>query len=293
MANDLEGAFDKKGMTCQRGELLAGTLLCSCGFQYSATCRPVQHPNTFYFSSSARMVIAMLSKITDHKPLFLMGHNCYRYDNRVMMTHLLSGEIEHPGRTKYGDLFMDILSRGTFGHELKCMITVDGVDNVDTLEWYRLSNYNLLKSYTLASIAEHEGIESKMSGVSFSPHMTDAESKHVLSYNIHDCRILLRLWEKRGIGNTILSICREAGAAFPDVAMYKTGAIGASAIVSKERHICGGTTMGCWIPLRVGTLVIFPGPSISSNVVSLNFSSLYPTITQRINISPESIRITG
>lgn len=50
-----------------------------------------------------------------------------------------------------------------------------------------------------------------MKGASFSPHMTDGEFKYILEYNIHDYRILLKLWEKKRIRSGILSICGEAG----------------------------------------------------------------------------------
>lgn len=140
MAYDLEGVFDQRGMSCQREELLAGALPCSCGFQCTATYRTNQGPNTFHFSSSTEMVIAKLTKIQEHKPLFFMGHIYYKYENEVMLTHLLIGELDYPDMTEYNDLFMDTSSKGTFGYELRCTITIRRVNNVDTMEWYRLSN---------------------------------------------------------------------------------------------------------------------------------------------------------
>lgn len=205
-AYDIECEYSHNSETSERGRILCATLLCSCGFRYTTTCRRINVVSCVHHQTSGDMVVGLIWAIIKHLPLFIVGHNCYAYDNVVMLTHLVNERYSDPC-LDMDSLFLDISDHTTYGYTRRCMLTIAGCNNIDTLVWYSSALNNHFTSYALGSLAAAEGFDGKLGGATFVHGMTDGAFLDLIEYNVQDFNILIQLCEKRRVCDNIM--CRS------------------------------------------------------------------------------------
>lgn len=231
---------------------MVGSVRCRCGHTFVATTRNFTYPGAVRFATSGDIVIAILRDIMGHMPLFLVGHNCHAYDNVVLLTHLVN-EMHDDSDVRFDTFFTDASGYTDFGYERRRMITIPGVNNVDTLVWFRQTMGAKYASFSLDNLAKQEGIDSKIRGAKFNMDGTDQDFHEPIIYNVQDCQIVLHLCEIKAVGDNIITLCIEAGSPFRDVAFYRTGAVGSCAMGKYCRETLGAQYVwnGCTTPIKV------------------------------------------
>lgn len=151
-------------------------------------------------------------------------------------------------------------------------------------------------SFSLEALATAEGMAGKADRSSFDYNVTAESYSQLLRYNVRDCEIVLELCQKRRIVESILSTCIEARCPFVEVALYNTGIIGSCALASGAFRFTGRDI--AWVPTSsyidniAGGQLLFDRPMIASNVIYLDYNSLYPSIISATGISPERCNLS-
>lgn len=112
----------------------------------------------------------------------------------------------------------------------------------------------------------------------------------VLAYNERDCDLLVSRMRRYKMDTTIVSACACCSAACPDVCNWNTGIMVISAYVA---HAARRSTLVVWrssslCPDSYGEAMVYCSrPSISTNVIAQDNTSLYPNIMLSMNVSLE------
>ena len=178
------------------------------------------------------------------------------------------------------------------------MMIIPGINNLDTYRYICQSMYGTYKRFSLDALCKEESIPSPREGFVhrlfseawFMESRTNASD--MVTYNIGDCIATLDLCAKLDLINQIVSLCYTAKAWVSDVLAYNTGTMASSCLCSHahSRGYSISWTRCDWKPENFkGGEVIYTGPSCASNVMIVDFVSIYPSIMSSCGISPECI----
>ncbi|CAM9293330.1 unnamed protein product [Laminaria digitata] len=168
MSYDLECEFDALGSVPDRGRIICGSLMCSCGYKiaYGALlCGDLRYYNRC--ESSTKVAVSMLRAIESHMPLFIVGHNCYQFDNRVLC-YWICADLEYTERLVIDRYFRVVASTSRSDSSISLLMTVPGVNNVDTMVWFMTSMYSNYRSFGLDNLCRAEGLSTKTGRSRFS-----------------------------------------------------------------------------------------------------------------------------
>ncbi|CAM9164355.1 unnamed protein product, partial [Sphacelaria rigidula] len=87
MGYDIECEFDPSGSVpvTDRGRIICASVSCSCGYAMSyGTVHCDYGRNYKRVSDSTKAAVELMRCIQRHMPLFIVGHNAYQFDNRVL-----------------------------------------------------------------------------------------------------------------------------------------------------------------------------------------------------------------
>ena len=267
-----------------RSPITSIAIWCSCGMVRTwTTLHASCYVDATYATSSSLLVRLSLDAIAAHMPTWLVGYNCYQFDNCVMAYH---------SPKDIASSFRNINSGSKSMSKFSFYIDLPGVNNVDLyayLDKCLRSNY---KALNLDSVAEHHGLPGKLQ----MPH--DDAPEHVaqlLEYNVNDSMITSKLWRITGCEAQVLGLCSASCAPLVDCVRYITGTM--SSCAASSYCISNGSLID-WSEcnLRIGYeggTVLEPDRKIHRNVVVCDFSSMYPTIIMDIGVSPENIEVLG
>ena len=263
-------------------KILSIALWCSCGYCKAWTTikhKPVK--DIVYCKTSSQLVELSINAIREHMPLWLVGYNCYQFDNCSLGYHAPRNMLS---------IFRPINSGAKSVSRHAFYIDLPGINNVDL---YSYLDKCLRRTYTalnLGTVAQFHKIPGKKQMPT-----TEDESTifQLIDYNIHDSLITSILWHKTGVCNQVLGLCVASCTPVVDCIRYITGTMVSCAVSSY--CISKGILMD-WSEcnLRIGYeggTVLNPIRSVFRNVIVCDFSAMYPTIIQDIGISPENIYI--
>lgn len=257
-------------------------LWCSCG--YCKAWTTIQHQpiaDLIYCRNSRQLVRESLNDIADHMPQWLVGYNCYQFDNCSLLAHA-------PENMK--KLFRSINSGAKSVSRHAFYLDILGVNNVDLYSYLDKQMRGKYKALSLGAVAEYHN----MAGKTQMPTTEDETIVYdLISYNINDSMLTAQLWHTTTACGQIVNLAAITCTPIIDCTRFVSGTMASCAVSSY--CISKGMLMD-WSEcnLRIGYeggTVLEPIRSIFRNVTVVDFSSMYPTLIKDIGISPENIEI--
>ena len=294
LAYDIECQYFGDASSHIESPIMCVCLKCTCG--YMAAVSRIHVPGLRYpcIVAKTNSLIAeeTMKLIIQHEPTFTVGHNVYEFDN-VRLACSLSRTS--PYRAYFQSTSTVIGSSVT---SVGFIMTIPGINNLDTLRYTRKAMPQRFKSFALGRLAEDLGLEcSKLSttGMEFSVKwysFCSTNAVDMIMYNMMDCEVTIGVCFKLDLINQIIAVCAITRAYIVDVMLYSTGAMAASALCSRalERNMKYLWTRCDYQPPDFqGGHVHFKAPIVCSHPMIIDFVSMYPSIMSSALISPESI----
>lgn len=256
-------------------------LYCSCGYKKVFSFIPNVSFDYVLCKDSRDTVSKFFSCVQEHSPQWLLGYNNFGYDNTRIAYHS-DDELDSiliPMRIGSG-------SSLTYAF----YIDIEGVYNADLMTYLDKTRRSTYPNMTLAALVKYHGIESKMD---FDTYNVDS-FEELFEYNLHDCKITMELALKSGAIVEIMSLCSVACVPVIDSVRFVTGTFAACAIASyclRNEISMDWSSCGTFQEYR-GAEVLKPMVGVHENVVSCDFSSMYPTVMLGANISIENCTTT-
>lgn len=290
---DIETEYAGSAYCQYDAPILCIGMVCSCGWKMCVSRRPLAGQDIDHIVRTTNIEIAEITiqTICSHRPIFTIGHNIYGFDNKVLAQALGSS---HPLSAYFKQLMRSDASTST---DFGLIMTIPGINNLDTYRFIRESMFGEYKLFGLGPLCEANGIASPKTTHhrTFSSRwfeQTGVNATTMAVYNLGDCIANLELCKRLDLVNQVVSLCYASRAWIQDVMLYNTGAIATSCLCTAA-YIRGydfAWNRCDWRPesFRGGEL-IYTGPCVASNIMSVDFVSMYPTIMSSCGISPESI----
>lgn len=263
-------------------QILSIVLYCSCGYIKCITTIPHKDDMGIeYYRTSSMLVGASMRYIAEHMPQWLVGYNCFRYDNCCMVYHT-------PGQ--YEDSFRSITTGSKSHPSYSILIDLPGVNNVDLYSYLDKCMRHNYKNLSLGTVAEKHGAGSKL-------QMPTGETAETLTsliyYNASDSAMTHKLWKLTKSMKQVTYLCVASCAPVVDCCRYVSGTMASCAVSS---HAISTNRVVDWsvCDLRMpyeGGMVLEPQRVRHTDVTVVDFSSMYPTIIRDMGISPENIRL--
>ena len=257
---------------------------CSCG--YCRAWTTIKHDkikDLVYCPSSKRLVRLSLMDIQAHMPKWLVGYNCYQFDNCSLKYHCPK-DLVH--------VFKPINSGSKAASSFSFYIDLLGINNVDLYAYLDKCLRGQYSNLSLDSVAKHHLLSGKLQ----MPHEEDSQSVYeLIRYNITDSKLTAILWHETDVCRQVTELCVASCAPLIDCVRYVTGTMASCAVSS---YCISNNMMMDWSQcnLRIGYeggTVLEPQRSLVKHVTVCDFSSMYPTIMRDIGISPENVNIVG
>lgn len=253
-------------------EILSIACKCSCGIEFYAHSK--------IMTTSSDLVSLFLEFLINHQPLWLIGWNCYSFDNECMRYHC---------RRALREVFM-VTRIGIFGKpSYGSILNVPGIYNVDLLVYMSKSLYKL-PSFKLGDVAIALGTTKKTA----MPEMTEDVDQEVLrEYNMNDCVVTLGIWKKEKLEQIIPSLAVCTSSPIYDCCRYVTGTL---ASLGYSSYVMGLGSLVLWSECTMpqsysGGYVMEPIKGLHEHIVVCDFSSMYPTIMASCNINPHDFKV--
>lgn len=279
---DLRGQ-EKGGFPLPSVPVLSCALWCSCGWRVFITVMDCNLDNTIANCTQQSLVSATVSCIREHKPLWLVGWNCYSFDNTCLAFHADDELVSIFKRVKVG-------SAGDVDYGY--IMNIEGVYNVDAFSYLQRNpgHSSKLPDLSLYGVA-------KARGTTLKTEMPDlyavSSPPEIYEYNMNDSAIAAEIWMKMKLHTEIPSLALCACAPVYDCIRYMTGAMAACALSSDAVDADMVIDWSrCERELKYeGGKVVEPIRGVHRDVVVCDFSSMYPTIMVDARISPEVVEI--
>ncbi|KAF5531578.1 hypothetical protein FNAPI_13214 [Fusarium napiforme] len=235
--------------------------------------------------SQAELVSAFMDQIIAHQPLWLVGWNCYAFDNTCLSYNAIS--------TDYTAYFRKVKISTASVVDYGYIMDIPGVYNVDPLIYMQRSpplmkKYN--KDFSLYGVAKKLGVTAK---TEMPDLYADLKPLEILDYNMNDALIPVEIWLKTGLVQEIPSLALTSCCHVYDCCRYMTS-VTARCPLSAEAMAIGMRIdwSECEPVLEYrGGKVLEPVRGVHKDVVVCDFSSMYPTIMIDANISPETLDV--
>lgn len=267
MENSREGGF-----ALVDEDILSVAAKCSCGTEFYTSSPSGGGPR--------QLVSAFVLFVMEHMPMWMIGWNCYDFDNECMR-YWCSSALK--------GLF-NVSRIGAFGKpSYGSIINIPGVYNVDLMVYMNKSLYKL-PSFKLGKVAEHMGVTRKTE----MPKMDSSTNREELrAYNMNDCIVAMDIWKKEKLEYIIPSLAVCTASPVYDCCRYVTGTMAplgySSYVMSQGLAVEWGE---CTEPQNyTGGYVMRPIKGVHRNIVVCDFSSMYPTIVASCNIDPHEAAI--
>lgn len=263
--------------------ILSVALHCTCGYNMFITTLETNDCCDITCTTQSDIVTTTMKAIVTHRPLWLVGWNCYAFDNTCLNHHAPESISEVFRQVKVGSA--DEINYGY-------IINIPGVYNVDPYV-YLLRNpahSSRFEDMSLYGVAKKLGIRAKteMPDLYTLPSLSELRS-----YNMNDSAIAADIWLVTDLVMEVPSLALVMCAPIYDCIRYMSGALAACSYaaeaVSKDMLIDWSRAER---ELRYeGGRVMDPVRGLHSDVIICDFSSMYPSIMIDGNISAESIDV--
>jgi DNA polymerase elongation subunit (family B) len=296
MYYDIKTIYDKKRNDPLIGsDIIIITCICSCGskktFGRMMVSRPGVESHQRHSSTAICMAICMafIDHVREYKPMFLVAHSAYGFDNRSIAYHLAK-------EVKYQHYFAPISIKNDPFPGFKLIIDIPGVNNVDSLVYIMKSKSSSFESFSLAGLSNVLNTHKRSYAPAFTMPLDQVEHGSMFRHNINDCYALKGVCDELDILTEISNLCQSARSPFKDVSVYETGLMTWSYIL----HNCVEQNLFFKWPERIfqfseirGGQIMSTGPKAIGYNICIAFDSLYPSIMSTCNISRESIEVSG
>lgn len=253
--------------------ILSIAIKCSCGESFYTT-------SVGENATSKSLISKFFERILEHSPLWLVGWNCYTFDNECMRYH-----CDDALKALFRVSRIGAFGKPTYGS----LVNIVGVYNVDVMVYMKRAMY-AMTSFKLGDVAKTMGVTEKMD----MPDMRNIKDKdELMEYNINDCVVVLDIWTKERLDEVIPSIALCSSSPVYDCCRYVTGTMATNAYAS-HMHSIGKYVE--WNPVKEpeqysGGYVKEPLKGVHKNVLVCDFSSMYPTIISSCNINPHDFSL--
>jgi DNA polymerase elongation subunit (family B) len=253
---------------------------CSCGDKMAFSFIPDIDFDYIWCRNSRETVSAFIEYVAQHSPQWLVGYNNFRFDNTCIAFHA--------DRDKYDSIFIPMSIGTGSSTSYAYYIDIEGVYNIDLLTYLDKTRRAAYPNMSLATLAVHHGVGTKMEFDT--GNVTDFAK--LLEYNIHDSKITMLLATASDTLAEVTSIAVATASPIIDCIRFVSGTLAASSIGSYclNNHICMDWSPCSSVREYRGAEVLKPIIGTHEDVVSCDFSSMYPTILLGANISPENYR---
>lgn len=284
MAYDIES--DRSRLTSTSFGTLSESIIsiatyCSCGEWKLFSFIPGINYEYTLCENSTDTVTRFIKYVKSHSPQWLVGYNNFAYDNTRIFYHAPDEQ----------DAILIMMRVGS-GSSLTYAgyLDIEGVYNIDLLPFLdktRRAKYDNMK---LATIAKTEGASEKMD---FDTARVDDFAKF-FEYNVHDCKVTLDVAIKSNVLVDIANLCNVSCIPPIDANRFVSGTFGPCAIASYclKNEICMDWSPCTDVQEYRGAEVLKPLIGTHENVVSCDFSSMYPSVLLGANISLENFTVT-
>lgn len=257
-------------------------LWCDCGYCEAWTTIPHKKiEKLVYCVTSKSLVRRSINAIAEHKPKWLVGYNCYQFDNCALRYHC-------PNDMKY--MFKLIFSGSRARPSFTFYLDVRGVNNVDLYARLDKSMRGTYRNLSLDTVAKFHKLGGKLT---MPKEENGSYVYNLVKYNISDSRLTSQLWYETGACNQVLGLCSVSCSPVIDCVRHVTGTMASCSISSY--CILNDKLMdwsSCELELGFeGGLVLEPERGLVKDVTVCDFSSMYPTIMKNMGLSPENIVI--
>lgn len=269
----------KGGFPLPSTPILSSALWCSCGYRESFTSMECETVNCTSGLTSKAVCSMTIEAISRHAPLWLVGWNCYSFDNTCL--HYALGN-------SYENLFKQVKIGSASTVDYGYILNITGTYNVDPYVYMQRSTGYNYEDLSLYGVAKALGTPAKTS----MPNLYEVDSPaEVIEYNMNDSAVAAQVWMRSGLGREIPSIAVCTCTPIYDCIRYITGAMAACEISSEA--IQQGKQIDWSRATRdiryEGGKVLEPVKGHHRDVVVVDYSSMYPTIMIDARISPESV----
>ena len=263
--------------------ILSVALWCTCGYKRFISTMDIVDHNSISVTSQQEIISRTISEIRAHEPLWLVGWNCYSFDNTCLLYHAAPRDAVYFRKTKIGTA-----STVDYGY----ILDVPGVYNVDPFGFMQRSPGHAKK---FSDLSLH-GVALKM-GTTLKTEMPDLYSIsspiEIMEYNMNDSAVAAEIWIKSGLIDQVPSMAVASGSHVYDCVKYMTS-VTARCSFSTEALLINATIdwSECTdIRKYDGGLVLDPIKGLHDAVAVCDFSAMYPTIMIDGNISSETLDI--
>ncbi len=250
---------------------------CTCGDKQVFSFIPNVDFDYILCKNSRDVVSKFLRHVELHSPQWALGYNNFGYDNTRIAYH---------SDPEFDNILIPMRIGSGSSLTYAFYIDVEGVYNVDLMAYLDKTRRAMYPNMALASLVAFHEIEHKMEFDT--SNVTDFAE--LFRYNLHDCKITAELALKTGALTEMAFLCSAACVPVIDSARFVTGTFAACSIASyclKNRISMDWSQCGYFQEYR-GAEVLKPVIGLHEDVVSCDFSSMYPTILLGANISIEN-----
>lgn len=265
--------------------ILSIALWCTCGYKYFISTMKINENYCVTVDSQLQLVSIFIDQLVTHCPLWLVGWNCYSFDNTCLSYNAINSEYS----TYFRKVKISTANVVDYGY----IIDVPGVYNVDPFIYMQRSpafakKYN--KDFSLYGVAKELGVTLK---TEMPDLYSDLNPLEVLDYNMNDSKIPVEIWIKTGLIKEIPSLALASCCHIYDCCRYMTSVTARCPLTAEAMAVQMKVDWSeCEpIPKYKGGKVLDPIKGIHNDVVVCDFSSMYPTIMVDANISPETLEI--
>lgn len=255
---------------------------CTCGYRKAWTT--IKHKplgGLYYVPTSKRLVRCFIRDVAEHKPMWLVGYNCYQFDNCSINFHCPDDLRQH---------MRPIFSGSKAKISYSFYIDIVGVNNMDLYLYLDKLKRGKYKNLGLDTVAKESGLPGKL-------HMPSGEGADdvyaLVAYNSIDSELTARLWHITGSCDEVIYLSVVSCSPVADCARLVSGTMSSDAISSKcisQNRLMDWSLCETELNYEGGT-VLEPQRGLHKDVVVCDFSSMYPTIMIDMGLSPENIRI--
>lgn len=279
---DLRGT-ERGGFPLSDCPILSIAMWCDCGF--TSFISTLDHPSadSILVHTQPDMVRAFVDQVLSHMPLWLVGWNCYAFDNTCLNYHSDPDVACLFQQVKVGSA-----SEVNYGY----ILNINGVYNMDPY-LYVLRNpahSSSFPSLSLADVAMKLNVKRKMDMPDLYVDMSPSE---VYKYNMNDSAIVAEVWIASNLYTEVPSVALVMSSPIYDCIRYMSGAFAAcsySADAARMDKLIDWSRSARSLKYE-GGFVMTPTRGVHQHVVICDYASMYPTIMMDGNISPEAITI--
>jgi DNA polymerase elongation subunit (family B) len=212
-----------------------------------------------------------------HSPQWLAGYNNFRYDNTCLAFH---------ADPRYDSVFIRMKVGSGSSLSYAFYIDIEGVYNIDILTYLDKTRRSTYTNMSLATLVKHHEVGEKMDFDT----ADNSDLERLFEYNIHDSRITMELARASNMITEITSLAVVACSPIIDCVRFVSGTLAACSIASYclEHKISMDWSPCAEIKEYRGAEVLKPIIGLHEDVVSCDFSSMYPTVLMGANISIEN-----